>query len=68
MDLTAAGTLISTVGFPIAMVLIMVWMVMKFNDDYRTEVSELRKAVENNTTAIVQLTAYIMKDRDDEQD
>lgn len=61
MDVQAIQTLISTVGFPI---FVAVWMLYKSSKDTEAMKDTLNK----NTQAIVQLTAYIKKEdeKDDE--
>ncbi len=52
MEMEAITTLVTTVGFPIAMCL----MMMKQNDAYRSEITDL---VRNNTEAITKLCERI---------
>lgn len=52
MEMEAITTLVTTVGFPIAMCL----MMMKQNDAYRNEITDL---VRNNTEAITKLCEKI---------
>jgi hypothetical protein len=52
MEMEAITTLVTTVGFPIAMCL----MMMKQNDAYRNEITDL---VKNNTEAITKLCEKI---------
>ena len=46
---------ISTVGFPIVVCLIMIYMVYKMNETHKAETTELRKVIENNTLSITKL-------------
>ena len=46
---------ISTVGFPIVVCLIMIWMVYKQAQGNSTEQKALRDVIENNTTSITKL-------------
>lgn len=46
---------ISTVGFPIVVCLIMIWMVYKQNESNSKEQGELRGVIENNTNSITKL-------------
>lgn len=66
MDVNAAVTIISTVGFPIACCLLLFWYVYKrdtryddqlkeMSDKHDNEVSELVKAVNNNTLVMQRL-------------
>lgn len=43
---------ISNLGFPIAMVLIMAWYVNKQATDHKEEVSKMTDAINNNTLAL----------------
>lgn len=67
MDLSAILEAITTVGFPIAMCLIMMYYVKYVTDSnkaeieeitnkHRSEMAEITKAVENNTIALTQLS------------
>lgn len=59
MEITELTTLISTVGFPIIMCLIM-FRYMENNDDKReAESKELRDAINNNTQVMVRLIEKI---------
>lgn len=46
---------ISTVGFPIVVCLIMIWMVYKQNQSHVDESDKLRSVIENNTMSITKL-------------
>lgn len=46
---------ISTVGFPIVVCLIMIWMVYKQAQGNQSEQKALRDVIENNTTSITKL-------------
>lgn len=50
---------ISTVGFPIVITLIMIYVVYIMNKNHKDETNELRKSIENNTLAITQLIELI---------
>lgn len=52
-------TSISTVGFPIVITLIMIYVVYIMNKNHKDETNELRKSIENNTLAITQLIELI---------
>lgn len=49
---TAVLTAISTVGFPIVMVLILMWYIYTMNKDHKEEMSNVTKALENNTVTM----------------
>lgn len=62
MDVNAITTIISTVGFPIAMSIYMLYTLQKMNENHKTEIDNLRQAIENNTVAIVKLVEKLDKE------
>ena len=48
-------TIISTVGFPAAMCVLMGYYIMHREEEHGKEMSELKKAINNNTAAITKL-------------
>lgn len=52
-------TAISTVGFPAAMCLLMAWYISKREEEHGKEMSELKKAINNNTLAVNKLSERI---------
>lgn len=50
---------ISTVGFPIVITLIMIYVVYVMNKNHKEETNELRKSIENNTIAVTQLVELL---------
>lgn len=52
-------TAISSVGFPIVVTLIMIYVVYIMNKNHKDETNELRQSIENNTVAITQLVELI---------
>ena len=48
-------TIISTVGFPAAMCILMGYYIMHREEEHGKEMSELKKAINNNTAAITKL-------------
>lgn len=50
---------ISTVGFPIVICLIMIYILYQTEENHKKEMSEMMKALENNTIAINHLTDII---------
>ena len=50
---------ISTVGFPIVICLIMIYILYQTEENNKKEISEMMKALENNTIAINHLTDII---------
>ena len=47
MDISGIVTVISTVGFPIAMCLILCWYVKQTNESYREDIKTLQKIIIN---------------------
>lgn len=66
MDYNAVIQAISTVGFPIAMCLILVYMMYKLNEQHKEEMNKLNESLQNNTLALQHLTDLIAKDSDNE--
>lgn len=64
MDLQTVTTLISSVGFPIAMCLLMFWRQQKSDEMHRDEMDKMRQSFDGNTHAIQQLTVEIEKFRE----
>lgn len=62
MEVNAITTIISTVGFPIAMCVYMIYALQKINESHKAEISELRTTIENNTVAVVKLVERIDKE------
>jgi len=52
MDLTTVMNLISTIGFPIAISLVLMWYIMKLNENHSNEVKALTNALNNNTVIL----------------
>ena len=72
MELGAILEAITTVGFPIAMCLIMMYYIKyvtdnnkaeieKITNEHRSEMLEITKAVENNTVALTQLSERLAR-------
>lgn len=59
MDITAVTTLITTVGFPIAMCIVMGWYIREQQKVHRDETKELSEAVANNTLVLQKLVDLI---------
>lgn len=49
------STLISTLGFPIAMCLIMCYYINKINDSHKVETDKFAEALNNNTVVLQKL-------------
>lgn len=52
MDLTVLTNLISTIGFPTAISVVLMWYIMKQNDNHSNEVKALTNALNNNTVIL----------------
>ena len=55
MDVNLITQIISNLGFPIACVVAMFWMLNKERDAHKAEPAELSKAIENNTNVMTQV-------------
>lgn len=55
MDFNVITQIISNLGFPIACVVAMFWMLNKERDAHKAETAELSKAIENNTNVMTQV-------------
>lgn len=55
MDFNAVIQAITTVGFPIVVCLIMIYLNEKQDERHTNEMQEIKKALENNTLAITKL-------------
>lgn len=61
MEASEVVSIITTVGFPIAMCLILMWYIMKINECHKTEMETLQSAIDNNTKAIENLEKTLIK-------
>ena len=52
MDVNVITQIISNLGFPIACVIAMFWMLNKERDAHKAETAELTKAIENSTNVM----------------
>lgn len=59
MDINVVSQIISNLGFPIACVVAMFWMLNKERDAHKAETAELAKAIENNTNVMTQVLAKL---------
>ena len=55
MDANALMTAVTTVGFPIVAYGAMFWYMIKLQESHKSEMDTLRKALDENTSAITQL-------------
>ena len=61
MDMTAATTMISTVGFPIAACCVMFWYMNKERESHAEEIKSLTDTINANTIALTELKDVISK-------
>ena len=61
MDLGEIQTIISNLGFPIACVVAMFWMMNKEREDHKEEMQKVTEALNNNTLALTELRDMISK-------
>lgn len=52
MEITEIINMVSTVGFPIAMCLMLSWYVKTTNDSYRNDIKSLQQSIDNNTAVM----------------
>jgi len=57
---------VSTVGFPIVMCLLLLYVLYKQNEEHKEEMAKMNESLANNTLAIQRLTD-ILEGRDNEQ-
>lgn len=55
MDFSTVTQFVSTLGFPIAVCLICFWYINKREEQHKDEVTELAKAINNNTIVMQKL-------------
>ena len=55
MDINTILTIISTVGFPIAMCIALFYMIWKLNEQHKEEMAKLIESLNNNTVALTKL-------------
>lgn len=61
MDISAFTQLIGSLGFPIACVCAMFWMLNKEREDHKSEINQVRTALENNTQALIKIEEILRK-------
>ena len=59
MDLNTIAQFVSQLGFPIAVCLLCFWYINKREEQHKDEVSELAKAINNNTVVMQSLVDKI---------
>lgn len=65
MDMQAVTSLISSVGFPIACCIYLIYSNNKTAEKHAEEVEKLRQTVENNTKVMLRLCSKLGVDYDD---
>ena len=61
MDVNTVVTLIGSLGFPIVMCLILVYMIAKMETAHKEEISKLTESLNNNTQTIQTLDLLLRK-------
>ena len=61
MDIGAIQSLIANLGFPMACVIAMFWMMNKEREDHKEEMRKVTEALNNNTLALTELRDMISK-------
>ena len=61
MDMSTVAQLISTIGFPIAMCIYLLFYIKSFDEKYCEQLDSMAKAIENNTVVITKLMTMIDK-------
>lgn len=56
-------TLITTVGFPAAMCVLLMWYVYKMQEQHTKEIKDLKTALDKNTIAVTRLVERLSGDR-----
>lgn len=57
-------SIISSVGFPITMTLILLWYIYDSNNKHKEEIDKMSEALNNNTIAITKLLDGLGGDKD----
>ncbi len=55
---------ISTVGFPIALTLILLWYIYDSSNKHKEEINKMSEALNNNTLALTKLLDRMERDKD----
>lgn len=55
MDINTIVSIISTVGFPIACCIYLIWYSNKMNERHADEIEKLRKSLDNNTKVMTRI-------------
>lgn len=55
---------VSTVGFPIALTLILLWYIYDSSNKHKEEIDKMSEALNNNTLALTKLLDRMERDKD----
>lgn len=61
MDVTAITQIVSTLGFPIAMCIYLLYRDSKRDEAHKEEMAKMTEAINNNTIALTQLAERMKK-------
>lgn len=59
MDAGVLTQMIGSLGFPIAMCVALLWIVVKLNEQHKTEMDKMTEALNNNTIALTKLASKL---------
>lgn len=59
MDVQSITTIVTTVGFPIAVCLILFWYINKIQEQHKAETDKLAEALNNNTLVMQELVGKL---------
>lgn len=61
MDVSTIVQIVSNLGVPVACLVAMFWMLNKEREDHKSEASQLRDAINNNTAVMIKLAERLDK-------
>ena len=59
MDAGVLTQMIGSLGFPIAMCVALLWIIVKLNEQHKTEMDTMTEALNNNPVALTKLAAKL---------
>ncbi len=59
MDVTVLSQLIGSLGFPIAVCIALLWILVKISDQHKEEMAKVTEALNNNTLALTKLATKL---------
>lgn len=59
MDISSIASIVSSVGFPIACCIYLVWYSNKMDERHAEEISKLRDSLDNNTKVMTKICAKL---------